>query len=940
MRPGTKAALMRLREKGQRMKTSKLAARATDWPGGNRRRRTWFWWWRAVPGLGLSLATASADPCYEPSQDVPPPDSSYTGPFHAQWANGWTIVGDISEHANFGGTNAPPPPPNTTQTHQFPSTVTLGLSTDGGASFHCLTAPAQTTVSLSHTNDNGCTNFYGTEMLQLDISGGGLPAGAMIRQSPTRRSLGQLTVQPAAGGGYLMSSFFDIWPELSLDNGVTWSPATNAAHVALTNKSPELFSTTDGLPPLSATYSSPPGRVTVFCTNGICCTKGFIITNIVHRAFSANQPAPPLGSNAIHSFSSQLDFQISFDGGTTFLQQHAPANVSVLVNHTQDLEGAQFFDTRMLQLDVQGGTLPPPLRLRASLTQPSLGKTHIRPVPGGFMVSSWFDINTELSTDSGATWTAACCPERMALTLTNYPMTVQSLNPVGYWRLNETTQPPASLTATNLGALGAAGDGSYMGGTPGVRGALAGSADTAARFNGAVVIPFSPPLSLSGPFTVEAWLMAASTTTGTPCPLSCGTFGANRSGCLIYQNANSGWNFRMYNGVGANTAVNINAGGPTVPGIWYHVAAVYNGTAAVLYVNGIGQTAPFTGPFSPNANGPLTIGMRSDTNFLWPGSVDEVAIYPLPLSPIDIMSHYQNGTNNTPPIPYDQLVQSRNPLIYLRLDEPNPLPVAFNIGLVGTNANGQFEFGSLPGLPGVPFVGLGPNNYGTEFNGLNGYVDIPSSNLNLTGPLTITVWTLPAPGNGLFQTIVGKGDTSYRLDMDFNGYPHFADGQANPDIVGPTPIDDGQWHLLAGVYDGLSENSLYVDGLLAGTGPATNPVTGSPFDLWLGGAPDYGPVRLFNGLVDEVTVLSNALTAPQIQQMYNSAFAGGTPGPGVANINIRFTNAPNTQVQLIWPCGVLQSATQATGPYADMLNTPSPYTMAPTNGNHFYRVRK
>src|SRR5262249_39961151 len=157
-----------------------------------------------------------------------------------------------------------------------------------------------------------------------------------------------------------------------------------------------------------------------------------------------------------------------------------------------------------------------------------------------------------------------------------------------------------------------------FGGTPGVSGALAGSSDTAVRFNGAVGVPYSAPLSLNAPFTIEAWLKAGAPLTSPLCPLSCGTFGTDRSGWLIYQNGTSGWNLRMYGGVGANTAVDRNAGGPPIPGKWYHVAATYNGPTASLFVNGVGTATNATPPFAPNMNGPLTIGMRSDGAFAWP----------------------------------------------------------------------------------------------------------------------------------------------------------------------------------------------------------------------------------------------------------------------------------------------------------------------------------
>src|ERR1051325_6002214 len=71
--------------------------------------------------------------------------------------------------------------------------------------------------------------------------------------------------------------------------------------------------------------------------------------------------------------------------------------------------------------------------------------------------------------------------------IADYPSTILSQQPAGYWRLNETTPPPVpQTTATNLGSLGTPADGMYTNGTvKGVSGALAGDpANKAAAFNG------------------------------------------------------------------------------------------------------------------------------------------------------------------------------------------------------------------------------------------------------------------------------------------------------------------------------------------------------------------------------------------------------------------------------------------------------------------------
>jgi hypothetical protein len=72
-----------------------------------------------------------------------------------------------------------------------------------------------------------------TEMLTLQLSGGTLPPGLEIREStnPTlvTNSTGQTTVQDIGGGTFQINSFFDVFPEISLDGGTNWSPATGAA---------------------------------------------------------------------------------------------------------------------------------------------------------------------------------------------------------------------------------------------------------------------------------------------------------------------------------------------------------------------------------------------------------------------------------------------------------------------------------------------------------------------------------------------------------------------------------------------------------------------------------------------------------------------------------------------------------------------------------------
>ena len=90
------------------------------------------------------------------------------------------------------------------------------------------------TTTIVHGKIGNTTGAFNTEMLSLNLSGGTLPPGVMIRESPTLPSLGVTSVQDIGGGLYRIDSFFDVFTELSIDGGQTWMPSNNGSgHVTL-----------------------------------------------------------------------------------------------------------------------------------------------------------------------------------------------------------------------------------------------------------------------------------------------------------------------------------------------------------------------------------------------------------------------------------------------------------------------------------------------------------------------------------------------------------------------------------------------------------------------------------------------------------------------------------------------------------------------------------
>jgi hypothetical protein len=102
-----------------------------------------------------------------------------------------------------------------------------------------VTCTANVSMKVTLASASGSTRVYDTEMLQLDLSGGTLPAGVTLRESPTLKSTGLTVVTDIGAGQFRYSSFFDVFTELSTDGGQTWQSSTSSpARLQLQNDIP------------------------------------------------------------------------------------------------------------------------------------------------------------------------------------------------------------------------------------------------------------------------------------------------------------------------------------------------------------------------------------------------------------------------------------------------------------------------------------------------------------------------------------------------------------------------------------------------------------------------------------------------------------------------------------------------------------------------------
>jgi uncharacterized repeat protein (TIGR01451 family) len=357
----------------------------------------------------------------EPTPLLPAPDDAYVSPaqWHALYAQG-IVIQNVS-HKLFTGSLLPPAA-GVTNTHSFNSVLDLDISTDGGKTFQSVrvtNAPVQVTVANSSASTDN--PIYDTEMTSLNLT---LPNGVMVRESPSLPSRGMTEIDTQTDGTYKITSFFDIFTELSLDGGNTWSPATNGpVRVQLTPQAPEVPTPNGNLPLTNAPYVSPAQWHAAYA-------NGIYITNVSHSAFTATYPPPVPGGTNTETFNSMVNGKISTDGGHTFAPFSAPAAVTVNVNSHSSLDNnnTRYFDTEMTTLNLSGGNLPGGIMVRESPTKQSLGRTSVRNDASGYHISSFFDIFTEVSLDGGNTWSPATTQPVLMAASTNGPASTPSSN--------------------------------------------------------------------------------------------------------------------------------------------------------------------------------------------------------------------------------------------------------------------------------------------------------------------------------------------------------------------------------------------------------------------------------------------------------------------------------------------------------------------------------
>ncbi len=207
---------------------------------------------------------------------------------------------------------------------------------------------------------------------------------------------------------------------------------------------------------------------------------------------------------------------------------------------------------------------------------------------------------------------------------------------VGYWKLDDGTG-----SATARDSSGQGNNGSLIGVNADAEW-VPGKSGTALELGGIGWVNVAPSTSIDGivdQVTVASWIYLEGTV------MRYATAASRQIGSGIQQHYHVSLNGdvkpNLFITTGVDDVALLIAKDAVVPRTWVHLAGTYDGTNAVLYVNGVAVASQaLTGTFAPDTT-PLIIGGNGNDatgvpTELFPGRIDEVMLYHRALSAAEI----------------------------------------------------------------------------------------------------------------------------------------------------------------------------------------------------------------------------------------------------------------------------------------------------------------
>ena len=270
------------------------------------------------------------------------------------------------------------------------------------------------------------------------------------------------------------------------------------------------------------------------------------------------------------------------------------------------------------------------------------------------------------------------------------------------------------------------------------------------------------------------------------------------------------------------------------------------------------------------------------------------------------------------------------------------------------------QYPALDGTAPTPVNGI--VGTGQLFSGGSDFLD--AGDVNLGNAFTLSVWVNLSPSESNIQGVWANGGGGYdtaEVALFINDYyPQSGVTSATDGALlcgtgdgtsGDQPetatelVTSNQWHLVTAALNRTAGTiQFYVDGApkpLSSFGSSaikTDFPTNQDMNLgrFVGGS------FPFTGIMDEARIQSGLESSNWVWASYMTVAANASfetysaVVPPAATLDIQYSSG---NLILTWPTGTLQSAPVVTGPYTDAGGATSPYTLAPSGAQQYFRVK-
>lgn len=167
---------------------------------------------------------------------LPVPGAAYRGDASHVFMGGQVEL-FCGVHGGFSSAVAPPAAVGQTALSAYTATfvgeLTLEPPAVTSAETHSLDLSARMEESITLAGQSGGVLTFETELVTFELQGTGMPTGILVRESPDRASAGVTTVTAVSGGQNRVETYYDVWLDVSLDAGRTWTRAEQPVRMTL-----------------------------------------------------------------------------------------------------------------------------------------------------------------------------------------------------------------------------------------------------------------------------------------------------------------------------------------------------------------------------------------------------------------------------------------------------------------------------------------------------------------------------------------------------------------------------------------------------------------------------------------------------------------------------------------------------------------------------------